>query len=690
MSVTSLKPVRKNAAVLKTTNRPPRRVPIGPGRFATLKADFASSLQPKTRLGGIAVQLAEQTAVTTLSVAAISSYVYALTQAAAPQVQFTDLPPGMNNSQLGPLQNAYDLFLTQFSIFQGQAGTWINTQQGTGTPSIFSQLVSVPNTMTAINATVSSNFALLNSLTPGSPSYNNVLTQQENLIGAEKPAINTLVTSMQTLGTTLESGADQLIASTQTGVLAQMLNAYAADIAALNTDIMNANNQISADNAKIIGEGVGAGTSVTVGLVGLVNWWNPIGWILMAGGAVGAYFAITEIETLKAQVAQLQGEITNDIAYKTSDEQAAMWMSAFCTQLQGFATLNAAAQLELLALENLYNTLAADITAAVADLTSNQLAEAQNEWNTILQAASVLSGLTAYVWPNFAQLSNPSSFAAVGSDAYYISMSGEMYHYTGSTGSWTDMRVTAYSCVGQGTTLVAIDGAPTDGSEISSNPAASTYFVKSYNRSNGAWTTISTFPASSVAVGGGAIYAVNQTVSDRNVYQYSGSGTGWTALTQLPGPDAAQQIAVAGGKLFALTNNSQFVYMYNPANASWTQVFTQTCTSITANGNMLGIQATNLYAYLYDASSAQAPVNYGVGVVQIAQLSNGNEYRTGTDLSLWYADTTVVPATYTNVALNVTGVYASDTNLVYYMDNLGNLFLINAAGVIQPIPGIPS
>lgn len=675
--------------------RPRRRLRVAPNMSITLRPDFVSAIEPKTRLGAIALQLAEQTVITTLSVAAISSYVYAITQSAAPTIQFTDMPPGMPNSQLEPLQDAYDQFLQQFATLQGQAGTWINTQQGTGTPSIFSQLVLIPSTMNVLNSTVSANFTTLNALTPGTPAYNNVLAQQKSLIGSEQPAIGNLVTSMQTLGTNLQNGSDQLIASTQTGVLSQMLAAYQVDIASLNTDITNCQNQINSDNSKIIGLGVGAGVSVTVGLVGLVNFWNPIGWIMMAEGGVGAYFSITEIETLKAQIAQLEGQIQSDIAYRTSDEQAAMMLSAFCNQLQGFASMNTAAQQELLALENLYSTLSDDITLALGDLDADNLQAAQNEWNTILQSSAALGELTAYIWPNSAELSAPTTFTAIGGDIYYIATSGELYHYAGGTGSWNDMGVTALSCVGAGSTLVAIDGAPIDGAVIGAPSGASTYFVKQYDMNAGTWTTISTFPAAAIATGGGAIYAINQLVGDRRVYRYSGSGTTWTALPQLPDmspttPDAAYQIAVAGGVLFALSINAQQVFRYDAGNG-WTQVMSLQCASITANGNKLGIVATNLNAYLLDPTSGQGAVNFGGGVTTIAQLTNGDEYRTGVNLDLWYADTNANPPTYTGIANNVTGVYVSDTDLVYYTDNLGNLFLIPSTGATPvPVPGITS
>ncbi len=685
----------KAPAPARVTPRPQRRLRIAPGMFVALRPDFVTSIVPKTRLGTIALQLAEQTAITTLSVAAISSYVYAITQSSTPSVQFTDMPPGMPNSQLQPLQDAYDQFLEQFAIFQAQAGTWINTQPATSTPSIFTQLVQIPNSMNVINAQVSTNFATLNALTPGTPTYNNVLDQQKTLIGSEQPAIDNLVTQMQTLGTNLQNGSDALVASTQTGVLAQMLAAYQVDITALNTDITNCQNQINSDNSKIIGLGVGASVSVTVGLVGLFNFWNPAGWVMMAEGGVGAYFSITEIETLKAQIAQLEGQIQNDISYRDSDEQAAMILSAFCNQLQGFSSMNTAAQQELLALENLYSTLSDDITVALGDLDADNLQAAQNEWTEILQSSAALGELTAYLWPNSAELSAPSTFTAIGSDIYYIATSGKLYHYVGSTGSWNDMGITALSCAGSGSTLVAIDGAPINGSVIGGSSSAPTYFVKQYDMDAGTWTTISTFPAAAIASSGGAIYAINQLVSDRRVYQYSGSGTTWTALPQLPNmspstPDAAYQIAIAGGVLFALSINAQQVFRYDAGNG-WTQVMSLQCASITGNGSKLGIVGTNLNAYLYDPTNGQGAVNYGAGVTTIAQLTNGDEYRTGVNLDLWYADTNANPPTYTNVANNVTGVYVSDSDLVYYTDNLGNLFLIPSTGTTPvPVPGITS
>lgn len=674
-----------------STQRPQRKLQIAPGMHVALLPDFLTPLKPKTQLGTVALQVAEQTAISTLSIAAISGYVYALTQASSPLVTFDGVPPGMDNDQLSALQGAYQTFQTQLALFQGQAAAWINTQQGAAAASIFSQMVSVPNTLNAIDGIVTQNFTLLSALPSSLALYQSTLNDQETLIGATKPTITSLVAQIKTLGSNLDNAAKQLIASTETGVLRQMLDAYSDDITFLKSNISNAENQIHHDNLEIIGLGFAAAASIYVGIIGLFNFWNPIGWLMMGGGAVGAYFAITDIEKLKAKIAELKGRIQNDIASAKADKQAAMTLSAFCTQLQGFASMNTAAQTELAALENLYKTLARDITAAVNDLSADQLAEAKHEWDTILQAAKVLSDLTAYIWPTSIQLSAPSSFAAVGSDIYYVSMSGEMYRYAGSSGTWTDMGVTGLSCVAQGSTVIAIDGAPIDGSAINPNPHASTFYVKQYDTSSGTWTTISAFPAAAIATGGGSIYAISQVVSDRQVYLYSGSGTAWSALPQLPGPDAALQIAVAGGTLFALSANSQLVYQYNASIGSWTPVFAQTCASITANGNKLGIIGTNLYAYLYDPANGQTPVNYGTGVTQMAQLADGNDYRTRAKQDLWFANVGANPPTYTQVARNVTGVYASDTGQVYYLDNRGNVFLIHSPGAVpQPLPGITS
>ena len=660
-----------------------RRVMIAPNRYAIYTGPSGKTHHPRTRLGMLAQQLSQQTTISVLSIAATSGYVYALTQAAAPNIQFTSVPPGMNSS-VAQLQQAYTNFLTQFALFQGQAGAWINTQQGTGTPSIFSQLVSVPNTLNDINGTVTSNFTLLNTYKIGSPQYEQTLQNQETLIGATQPAITSLIQAMTTLGANLQNAASTLIASSQTGTLSQLLTAYAADIQTLQNDIDSCNSQISSDNAKIIGLGFAAAASIAVGLLGLMNIWNPFGWIMLAGGATGAAFAIMEIGALQVEIAALKNKIQSDTSYLNQDQAAASLVAAFCNQLKGFASMNQAAQQELTTLENLYNTLSTEITAALSNLDDNELALAQQEWNTVLQTSQFLENLTAYIWPNPIMLSSPSSFAAVGNDLYCLSLSGELFHYSG--GTWTDMGTTALSIAGFGTMLVAIDGAPINGTAVSPNPTASTFFVKLYNTSTKTWSTISTFPAAAIAVGDGGIYAINQLTSDRQVYQYSGSGTSWTKLTALPGPDAASQIAVSSGYILALSNNGQQVWYYDAVNSCWGLLSPFTCAKLLANGNMAAVLGTDNTEYLYKNSSQ--PTTMGTGMIQVAQLTTGDQYGIDSNLNLWLNEFGN-PITHTQLATNVTTVFASDTNAVYYTDNLGNLYSLSASGQSIKLPAMP-
>lgn len=663
-----------------------RRVMVGPGVYTTLSA----KTQPVTRLGQVARALVDQTTITTVSIAATSGYVYALTESSCPIVQFQDVPPGMPPSSLSALQSAYSTFMSQYAILQGQASTWIVTQPGTGSFSIFSQLTSVPQTMSDLNDIVTSNFTTLSALTPGTPGYQSLLAKQEAIINGQTGAVNGLITAMQTLGTNLENGCTALVASTQSGVLSQMVAAYATDIQSLTSAINSANQQISADNSKIAGEGVGAAVSLAVGVVGLLNFWNPIGWVMMAGGAVGAYYSITEIEVLKAQIAELKGQINTDTNYQQEDQKAASVMSAFCTQLQGFTTMNQATQAELTALENLYGTIATDITLAIADLNANDLASAQAEWNTIIAESQFLAQLTAYIWPTPAMLSAPSMFAAISGDIYSIATSGELYHYSGSSNAWTDMGVTALSVSGAGSVLIAIDGAPIAGGQIGGSNS-STLFVKSYSMPAQSWTTISSFPAANIATDGRSIYAVNQTVNDRQVYQYSGSGTTWTALAQLPGPDAAVQLAIAGGVVFALANNSQFVYQYNTSASSWSQVGTLTCASISGGGNFLAIIDTSNNQYVYNPATGGNPTWTGNNVLQVAQASNENQYAVNNVQALWLTEPSTSPISYTSlVSQNATGVFVSDTGLVYYADNEGNLYSITDTGTATVLPSYGS
>lgn len=684
-----------STSTLATKNIPVtanRTLMTGPNQFRNLSMPGPGNTLPATQLGKLALQLNQQTNISILSVAATSAYVNAITQSTPPTLTFSGVPAGMQ-ATVAQLQAAYDTFKTQYQTFQQQAAPWLFTQQNSGTPSIVTQLVKVPQSLSNLAGSVASGFTILNALTPGTPEYNSQLATLENSISSESPAISALIAAMQTLGTTLQNAEAALVASTQPSqILGQLIAAYSNVVSALNVEIANAQQLLSSDDSKLDAAIAGTTASAVLDAVGLANWWNPIGWVTMAAGAVATYYSASEVEALKSEIATLNTQINNNIDWANQDQTGAQMVSAFCTQLQGFASLNASAQQELSTLENLYSTIATDITAAISDLNASQLATAQAEWNTILGAGQVLGDLNLYVWPKPSLLSAPSPFVAIGSDIYCISLSGELYHYSGSANTWTDMNVTALSIAGYGTTLVAIDGAPVNASSAVQN--SSTYFVKVYDMSAGTWTIISNFPVSAIAAGGGEIYAIGQEATDWKVYRYSGSGTSWTPLTQLPGPDAAIQIAVIQGGPFVLSNNSQFAYQYNFTNNTWAQIGASTpygtvvCTSVTSNGNKLALVATNNYAYIYDPTFGGVPACTGAGVAQIAQLTNGDEYRTGTDLSLWYYNSSA--STYTYIQGNVVGVYSSDTNNVYFVDNLGNLFELNTStNVATLLPALP-
>ncbi len=685
-------PKQARARTTPSHERIAGRVLVGPGVHALVRSPSSGVPAARTRLGKLAERLVDQTLVTTLSVAAVSGYVYALCNTGAPTVTFTTLPPGMGPSQLEPLQAAYNTFQSQFSAFQGSASLWVQTQSS-GVPSIVAQLVAVPRSISTIDAIVRGYFDQLASLPPASSAYQQTLSKIETLIGSEELPITSLVASMTSLGTTLATSSSSLVESTKAGVLAQMLAAYAEDLGTLQDDVAAAQSQITKDNAKIIGDGVGATASFVTGLVGLANFWNPIGWITIAAGAIGAYFSIADIALLKAQVASLNGQIQKDMDFQSTDQAAASVLAMFSAQLTGFTSMSSSAQKELLTLESLYRTLGAEITEALTELGSGDLDAARSEWVTIVEGAKPLAELTSYLWPSPTQLSSPSPMAVVGGDLYYVATSGKMFHYASATGAWTDLGAMALSCVGGGATIVAIDGAPIDGSSVGPTTAPSTYHVKQLDPSSGSWTPISTFPACCVAVDGSAsagprIYAVGQITSDRQVYAYGGVGTTWSALPAVPGPDAVNQIAVAGGVLFALTNNSQLVYRYDASSVSWTPIVDFACTSIVGNGDELAIIDSLLNPYLYRATSGDPPVQTGAGVMQIAQLTNGNQYRIGPDLSLWLYEASDSPA-WTQIASDVTSIFAGDTDSVVYVDKRGDLYALSASGESTRLPKLP-
>lgn len=629
---------------------------------------------PRTKLGRVALDFTMATSVSLISVAATTAYVYSVTELALPVPTFGPPPAGVPIVP-ADLQTAFQNFSLQLATLQGQAAAWIDVQPGTSTPSIFSQLVSIPDTFSNINGSVQTQFTILSNTTPGSAAYNKALQTLQALIGAETPTITGLNSQMVALGTTLLNATDAIQTAGTTGVLQQLYQAYEADISELQTAIRNANSTISSDNSKIIGLGFAAGGAIVVGLIGLTMIWNPLGWIMIGGGAVGAYYAITEILALKAQIAGLKNQIQIDTAWTTTYGQAAASISATITQTQGFAAMNAAAQQELTVLEGLMTSLAKDITTALNDLSADpiQLQDALAEWSEIVSAAAVLTNVTAYVWPSPILLSDPTAFAAAGSDVYAVSPSGQAYHY--SAGNWSAVADKSLSIVAAGVLAVGINGAPADGANVSPTPYTTDYKVKQFNAAANAWTTISTFPAAQIATDGTLIYAINQLQADRRVYQYSGTGTGWTALPQFDS-DAAQVIAIAGGKVFALLTNSQATAYWNGTNWNDLALF---AIALSGNGTKLGLIDLNNYSWLYDAASntwGNNGISTGSSILRLAQLANGDQLIVNTSLNLYYLNNQVSPTGATLLKSNAVGVAVSDTGIVYYSDNAGNSYVL--------------
>jgi hypothetical protein len=632
---------------------------------------------PRTKLGGVALDFVMATHASLISVAATTAYVYAIINLVLPILTFRDPPPGTTISPKD-LQNSYDDFNTQLAILQGQAAAWVDTQPGTSSPSIFSQLVAIPSTFSTINGSVQSKFAILSALTPGSSDYNNTMLQLRNLIGAENPDITNLVSSMQTLGTNLQDATDALDTAANTGVLAQLISAYQSEISALIQAIDDANATIASDNSQIVGLGFAAGASIVIGLIGLANFWNPVGWLMIGGGAVGAYFAIAEIYKLRGDIARQNVTIQNDEAWETDDTTAAASVQSVIDQIKGFASMNSAAQEELTALENLLNTLYDDIATALNDLEQNDLTDALDEWNEIVSAASVLSDVTAYVWPTPIMLPQPTTFAAAGSDIYTVGVSGQANHYANANGAWSSVSDMSLSIVAAGLTVAGINGAPADGANVSPTPYTTDYHVKLYNDSTNTWTTISTFPAAQIAMDSTSIYAINQLQDDRQVYKYSGSGTSWSALPAMPDNDAPQQLAVSGGMLFAITTNSMQAYYYD--GAQWNSLGSATYVALASNENMVGFVDTNNHSFLYNASSASFANDGNMtcsSVAQIAQVSNGDQYVINTDQQLCYIDNQTSSPASSVLKSNIVNVVVSDTDLVYCSDNEGNSYKLS-------------
>lgn len=673
METTPVSPAVESISGVQVAPYASRTVRIGARtKVSLLEAGHPlASFRPKTKVGALALDLAVAATASYLTVMATAGYVYAVTQLQLPNPTF-GTPPGGVNINPADLQNAWTQFNTNYALIQGQLDGFMDTTPGTSNPtSILSQLVNVPQTIQRLSGTITLDFAAQNA------------SDLEMLFNAFQSQVKDLNTSLTTLGTNIANSTSTLTTAANTGVLAQLYAAYESDIQGLQQAIDNAQNTIDSDNKKIVGEGFGAGVSIVVGLIGLANFWNPIGWIMMAGGAVGAYYAIEEIESLKAQIAGLKNTIQTDTDWENTYSQAATAMQATIGSIQGFSSMQAAAEQELTALENVLTSIYNDLVTAVNELEQStpDWTDAQNEWNTVMSVAGNLANVTAYIWPNPQLLSSPTGISSTSSGLYQVASSGIVSYLVKGGSAWTSVPDRALSVVtGSGGTVVGINGAPALGA-AGNNPNYTTdYFVRTYDPNAGAWTAISTFPAAQVATDGTNIFAINQTVTSRQVMQYGGSGTNWNGLPALPNSDAAESIAVANGTVYALSLNGQQVYYY--ANSQWNLLSsTLKFIGMSGNGNYLGLVDTGNNCYLWNAQSNQF-ANSGnptaTNVLTVGQSSDGSQFMIDNNQNLNWINNAGAPVI-TQLAPNVVGfttagdVYRFDADgNGYYLANLSN------------------
>lgn len=670
-----------------------RSVLIAPNRRINLASAGhpLATVKPKTKLGAVALNLSVQSSIATVQIIATTTYVNMLTALAAPNITFTAPPPGTQGITVQQLQTAYQQFVQQLALLQGQAQEWVATSGSSGGASILSNLVTVAGTIAGINPTVQSDFTLLQTLKPGSQIWQSTLNQTTALVSAEMAPLASLKTQIDTLSANLNTAATTLTTAASTGVLAQLQTAYQNEINALNKDISNCNDKISSDNAKIVGLGFAAGASIVVGIIGLLNFWNPIGWLMIGGGVAGAYFAIAEIEVLKGEIARLNAEIKNDTDTINTDQTAAQTVASFAQSAQAAANLNSAAQQELNTLIQLCGTLAADLSAAVQDLNNDDITDALNEWNEVVSASAFLGGITAYIWPSSIQLANPTNLSATGNNAYLVSNSGMVYQFAKGGNTWTALPNYSLSTIAAGGTVVGIDGAPANGTQLQPTPYGQSFHAKTYSASSSAWTNISTFPAAQIATdGSGAIWAINQTVSDRQAYKYNGSGTGWTAVGKMPNNDAPGSIAAYKGTLFALANNGSGLWY--ASSSGWKQIGAATYSRLTSNGSWLGLidSSGNSWAINAQTVGSYSPTAMMTGVSNLAQAPGGDQYAVDTNLNLWHVASGNAGST--QLRSNCVGVTVSDTGIVYAIDNTGNIWTLTNLGSNswQQLPALPT
>lgn len=617
---------------------------------------------PKTHLGKTAHTLALALASVRLSVASTTAYVYGITEdASVPTVTFSAPPPGTSIS-VQSLQSDYDNFSKQMKDLQKQTGLWISTTASEQSLSIYSQLTSVPETIVDIDQIVKAKIKVLSALSPGVELYKETMSELKDDITKDLEPVQNLVSEIQALSSSIETTAELIETSTTTGVLQQLQDAYASEISALKTDTDQLNQNISDNNSEISTLKIEAAAAGTVTAVGAVNWWNPVGWVAIAAGGISLDKILSKIDNLEAKNAKYSGDISSNKIWKDKDSAAAGVICVFSGQVKSLATMTSAAQEELTQLANVYNSFADEIEAALTDLGANELNDALNEWNTVIQDATNLELLTLYVWPGPKKLRKPATFYSYDQTLYWVQDSGAIIYCTIGDKAWTAMSKDALSiCRTQGD-VYAIDGAPVANPQPP-HPKISSYTVEKHNASAG-WATLAALPVAQIAAGNNTLYAIAQSDTEPKIVQYLDNGS-WNYLPQIATDDIPKQIAVVNGQLFALTNNTGWLYQYN--NGSWQRLSTTNFFSMTANGNFLGLVDDNNNAYCYNGSVTQSYTD----ALKVAQMTNGDQYIIDSQQNLYFVSHTSY-GTGTLVIDGIIDVCSSETDTLFYASQSGD------------------